>query len=596
MRNGPGTVTCGSRRPAFVAAFCAGLAATAGSAWLEGIDEVAERAVAAPRRPSALVLTESDRQLWVANERTGTVSLIDTDRLVVVDEFAVGERLTDLLGAPGPDRMLALDGGAHQLLVLSRSSGREPGLEVLHRVPVGPYPVRASSGDGGKRCFVTSLWSRRLDVFDVLPDAPPRRTRSIDLPYAPREQLLLNESRLLVAAAFGGELAVVDLERGELARGFELPIHNIRGLALSGGEGPELVIAHQSLSPYATTSRDDVFWGILLANRVLLVQMESVLSPTGEVLRHSRGLDLGDPANPAGDPDRVALTSKGELAIALAGAGRVAMGRTDWPRLDHVRVGRRPTALVASADGGRLYVANTLSDSVSVIDVATRRRLGDVALGPPAPLTESDRGEALFFDAGLSLRGWMSCHSCHTDGHANGAVVDTLGDGGFGAPKRVPSLLGVGESGPWAWNGSVAELEEQVAKSVHSTLRNASTTPDEVRALASFLRTLHPPELPLEGEEDARQRGQAVFRTSGCGRCHTPPALTSARPRDVGLVDEVGNRFFNPPSLRGVRHRSSFLHDGRARRLRDVFSVHGHPRAELSEAEIDDLVAFLSTL
>ena len=595
MRSGPSIAAFGSRRAAFVTVFCAGIAAPAGSGWLQGADELHRRAASEPRRPSALVLADSDRQLWVANERTGTISLIDTDRLVVVAESVVGERLTDLLGASGPDRMLALDGAAHQLLVLSHSSDREPRLEVIHRVPVTPYPARVSSSHGGRRCFVTSLWSRRLDVFDVPPDAAPRRAHSVDLPFAPRELLVLSESHLLVAAAFGGELAVVDLERGDVARRLELPIHNMRGLALSDG-GSELVIAHQSLSPYATTSRDDVFWGILLANRVLLVALDSVMSPTGDVARHSRGLDLGDPASPAGDPDRVAVTSKGEVAIALAGVGRVAMGRTDWPRLDHVRVGRRPTALVASADGGRLYVANTLSDSVSVVDVATRRRVRDVPLGSSAPLTEADRGEALFFDAEMSLRGWMSCHSCHTDGHANGAVVDTLGDGGFGAPKRVPSLLGVGESGPWAWNGSMAELEEQVAKSVHSTLRKADATPDEIRALASFLRTLEPPELPPEGEEDARQRGKAVFRTSGCGRCHTPPALTSARARDVGLVDEVGNRRFNPPSLRGVRHRSSFLHDGRARRLRDVFSVHGHPRAELSEAEIDDLVAFLSTL
>ena len=52
----------------------------------------------------------------------------------------------------------------------------------------------------------------------------------------------------------------------------------------------------------------------------------------------------------------------------------------------------------------------------------------------------------------------MSCHSCHPDGHTNGLLNDNLGDGNFGAPKRVLSLLGVGQTGPWAWNGGVADL------------------------------------------------------------------------------------------------------------------------------------------
>ena len=66
---------------------------------------------------------------------------------------------------------------------------------------------------------------------------------------------------------------------------------------------------------------------------------------------------------------------------------------------------------------------------------------------------------------------------------------------------------------------------------------------------------------------------------------------------DVGLADEVGNREFNPPSLRAVSRRDAFLHDGRARSLREVFAREQHPRGlELSPREIDDLVAFLGTL
>ena len=39
---------------------------------------------------------------------------------------------------------------------------------------------------------------------------------------------------------------------------------------------------------------------------------------------------------------------------------------------------------------------------------------------------------------------WYSCHSCHTDGHTTGEIGgNTLGDGHYGAPKRIMTLLGV---------------------------------------------------------------------------------------------------------------------------------------------------------
>ena len=67
---------------------------------------------------------------------------------------------------------------------------------------------------------------------------------------------------------------------------------------------------------------------------------------------------------------------------------------------------------------------------------------------------------------------------------------------------------------------------------------------------------------------------------------------------DVGLTDRDGNARFNPPTLRGVAQRDGFLHDGRARSLREVFTTHNHPGHgdPLSDAELADLLAFLNSL
>ncbi|MDA2937347.1 hypothetical protein MYX75_03675 [Acidobacteria bacterium AH-259-A15] len=551
------------------------------------------------RRPVSLVLSDGGRRLFVANRRSGSISVIETDALEVRAEIKIGKTLADLAHIPragaGEERLLVVDEEAHELLVLALSGPNSSNIEVLHRLAVSRYPVSVTVSDDGARCFVASLWSKRLDLIDLRDSSQPRSIGSLELPFAPREQVVIpSRSRLVVADSFGGHLAIVDLSRGEIERVLDLRAHNIRGLAVTA-EGSHLLVAQQSIDPSARTNRDDILWGVLMSNTLVSLRLEDVLSPTKNILHGIRTLDLGDLSAPSGDPQKVIVGASGEVMVALGGVGRVAIGRYTWPRLDHVAVARRPTDLASSPDG-RLFVANALSDSISVIDTRARKPLTEISLGPQAALAEADEGELLFYDATLSLRGWMSCHSCHSDGHTNGTVADTLGDGDYGAPKRVPSLLGVGESGPWAWNGSMPALGDQIRKSLHTTLHARGVSEEQVGALETFLRTLEPPELPPIGDKASIRKGEEIFRRYRCHLCHVPPAYTSKGARDIGLSDEAGNRRFNPPSLRGVRYRPSFFHDGRARDLRDVFYVYQHPGQEIPPSEITDLIAFLSTL
>src|SRR5439155_22565757 len=118
------------------------------------------------------------------------------------------------------------------------------------------------------------------------------------------------------------------------------------------------------------------------------------------------------------------------------------------------------------------------------------RARAEVALGPRVEPSRVGRGELLFYDARLSHDGWFSCHSCHTDGHSNGLLADTLADGSYGTPKRVLSLLGVGDTGPWAWNGGVKDLGAQVRKSVATTMQGAKLSPGQEGDLVAYLGTL----------------------------------------------------------------------------------------------------------
>jgi YVTN family beta-propeller protein len=338
---------------------------------------------------------------------------------------------------------------------------------------------------------------------------------------------------------------------------------------------------------------------MLMGNVVGSLKLSHVLDKDVDILRGSLVHPLGQPGNAAADPADVALASGGRVVVALAGVGEIGLFREDDSEFHRISVGGRPTTMVLSSDGTRVFVADELRDTVSVVDPGVRRRLAEISLGPQPELTLADRGERLFYDGRLSHDGWMSCHSCHSDGHTSGLLNDNLGDGSFGAPKRVISLLGVARTRPWAWSGEVTELEAQIRKSIETTMRGKTPADESVLALTAFLKTL-PPAPPLaemeEADRGAIDRGRRVFEVRQCARCHSPPDYTSEGAYDVGLKDELGRSKYNPPSLRGVSQRDRLFHDNRAANLDEVFSRFKHQVDELPAHELLDLLVFLKSL
>ena len=525
--------------------------------------------------------------------------MIDVDRQVVRHEFTAGRKLSSLIALSDRRTLLATDEGAHELILLER---RQDAVRVAARLAVPPYPVTVQADSNGEACFVASLWSRRLAIVDIQPAGTrgsPGLTlrKTIALPFPPRLQILAG-GRLIVADGFSGRLAVVDPDRGEVETVRELPAHNIRGLALNA-DGSRLLVSHQTLNALARTTPDDVHWGMLMGNVVGSLKLSHVLDKDVDILRGSLVHPLGQPGNAAADPADVALASGGRVVVALAGVGEIGLFREDDSEFHRISVGGRPTTMVLSSDGTRVFVADELRDTVSVVDPGVRRRLAEISLGPQPELTLADRGERLFYDGRLSHDGWMSCHSCHSDGHTSGLLNDNLGDGSFGAPKRVISLLGVARTRPWAWSGEVTELEAQIRKSIETTMRGKTPADESVLALTAFLKTL-PPAPPLaemeEADRGAIDRGRRVFEVRQCARCHSPPDYTSEGAYDVGLKDELGRSKYNPPSLRGVSQRDRLFHDNRAANLDEVFSRFKHQVDELPAHELLDLLVFLKSL
>ena len=537
------------------------------------------------RRPIASAWLVEGKLLAVANQRSGSISIVDIEKRKVLKEAPVGERLADVASLPLEGWLLAVDEKRHELLVLQWD---EDELRIAERIAVSRHPVSIAVSPAGSRCTVASLWSRTITTFGMEAaegPSPPELNKlgELALSFAPREQMYLPDSEhVLVADAFTGQMAVLDVAAQSVLPIFAKNVFRIYGMALSSDPGG-LLIAHQTahsmrMSKQAPGDAGTNDQAKVLNNFVGEYSIDGLLEG-----RLERFIGTRDPKSRSGyfpgDLREMAELAPGPLTVTVEGHHQSLEAPAGQTR---VRVRRFWDELVLSDSG--------------MPPKETR-----IKLGPPGTPTAVDRGEALFYATNLSANGWMSCNTCHPAGHTTGQLVDTLGDGSRGTHKRALTLLGCGQTGKWAWGGDVS-LHSQVLQSLQKTM-GKKTTPQKVNDITAFVQTLPPPP-PLKpasddpADKEQLTRGEAVFRSLGCVDCHDPErGYTSDATYDVGLRDEKRMTRFNPPSLRGVSQGYSFFHDGRATKLEDVFSTHGHPHGEaIPDDQLADLLRYLSSL
>lgn len=232
-------------------------------------------------------------------------------------------------------------------------------------------------------------------------------------------------------------------------------------------------------------------------------------------------------------------------------------------------------------------------------------------------------GRALFRDQELAKSG-ESCESCHVGGGGANAELGTIShprfEGDFRGPRDVPSLWGVGRTGPWGWEGRSASLESFVTGTLVDHFRGGPGAPDvagrRVAALTGYLRSLRAPRTAFDQGtlSPAARRGEDLFQgKGGCMACHGGPDLTDNQVQftDVPKVSPADTDpgaarrgplvgAFNTPQLRDLRNTAPYMHNGSLRTLRDVVGFYNTRSTvaplRLTATEVDDLVAYLEAL
>ena len=575
------------------------------------------------RSPVALALSSDGARLLTANQTAGSVSLVDTEAGKVLAEVSTGDRPAGVAISKDGKRGAVTHWYGYDLAVLDVGADS---LKVVGRVEVGPEPRGVVIGADGKSAYVAVGVANEVVRVDL--DAR-KVTGRLAVGREPRGLALSPDgSKLLVGNARSQNMSVIDTNAWKVDRTIPVENDNLRQVAV-GPDGVTGYVASMKNKGFATTSNSiDLGW--VLGQRITRVMLD------GSEAYATISLDPQGRA--ASDAHGMAVSRDGKyLAVGLGGTHEVMLFRTDLKRLPwrvnnsrdlisaellrkdgrfrRVATGGRPTELAFAPDAKTLYAANYLGDAVTVIDADSAEVVRAIPLGGPKEPGLARRGEVLFHAAERSFNQWYSCNTCHSDGHTNGLDFDTLNDGRQDlstahrrSRKKVPTLRRVTHTAPWTWHGWQTNLDDAMIESFTKSMQGKRPTADDVKALVAYLDTLEFPRNPYRASESRltpeAKRGEAVFRSSkaACNTCHGGPESSDGKVHVVGLEErDDAYQGYNPPSLKGVYDKDPYLHDGRAKTLRDALKNGHSPETvtglgELNDAELDDLVAYVKSL
>ena len=561
----------------------------------EGADEVRVvdaatgalvRAIPVGRVPKSVALTRDGKRALVANSWSDTVSVIDAASLEVTRTLKAGFEPNAAVADPAGAYVYTANRIGNDISVLEMSTGSE-----IKRLVAGRGASYLALSPDGARLYCTHVYPN------------PGRFRT------PPES----------------EITVVDTARQVVVE--RVRLHNSAGVfhaafTPDGRIGLACQLRPKNLIPLAHVEH-----GWVMGNGLAVFRDGAVFHvPIDELDRY-----FTPPYGIAVAPDASAVyvSASGSDSVTAIDLKRLAayLPRADANDLSgsaayvtaRIPVGRNPKGLALSPDGARLYVANRLDDSISVIDAATRRVVRTIDLGGPQELTTLRRGERLFYTSHFAFQGAFGCANCHLEGTIDGFPWDLEPDG-FG--KDIVdnrSLEDVAETAPYKWNGGNPDLETECGRrTAQFFYRSESYSRDELADLVAFLKSipLRPNRYRLSDGQftPAQERGKDIFdRTHRkdsspiphelqCGACHSGPFYTNQQITDVGTGKTTDRSpRFDVPHLTNVHMTAPYLHDGSAATLEEIWTVfnpkdtHGVTN-DLSKDELNDLIEYLKTL
>ena len=553
--------------------------------------------VAVGRVPRGFTLSNDGARLFVANSWDDTVSVVDTQSLRVTATWPVGAEPSSVAEDPAGKHLFVVNRISNDVAVLDARTGVEE-----KRLAAGRGASYITASPDGNRLYVTHIYPNLPGHGGGLQNRMPPES----------------------------EITVIDTLRAVVAD--RIPLHSIAGvfhvaISKDGRLGAVAELHPKNLVPLAHLEH-----GWAFADTLTLfgadVGRQPVEIPLDELERYA-ARPFGVAFSP--DKSRLYVTSGGSEIVTAIDVPRmlhaVHLRRSSFAEdlsasadyvIARVGVGHDPRGAVIAPDGQRLFVANRLDDTISVIDVRTNQLKATIPLTGPQKLSVLRYGEQTFYTARYSFQGQIGCANCHIDSTFDGLTWDLEPDG-FGRDiVENRNLEDVKGTEPYKWNGGNPNLPTECGPRTEKYFWRSETFDDLTLAdLVMYIRSLPPRpnrwRMPNHELTAAQERGKAIFErakdnfgkqipeANRCSYCHSGPKGTDQKSFDTGTkkpTDDSG--LLDTPQLTNVALVGPYLHDGSAITLEEIWTVNNpqdqHGRTnDLTKDQLNDLVEYLRT-
>jgi YVTN family beta-propeller protein len=550
--------------------------------------------VAVGHVPRGFSLSSDGALLFVTNSWDDTLSVIDTTTMAVTATWPVAGEPSSVVEDHAGKRLFVANRISNDVAVLNAETGTEE-----KRLLAGRGVSYLTLSPDGSRIFATHVY----------PNPPRVRTGS--------ENRTPPES----------EITVIDTARAVVVD--RMPLHGVAGvfhLALSGDGRLGAVAEYhpKNMIPLAHLEHGGAFEDTIT---VFGADVGGAVEVPLDELERYASQPFGVTIAP--DKSHIYVTSGGSEMVTVIDVPRLIRFIRTHPTsfvqdlsasanyvVARIPVGLNPRGLTMTPDGRRLFVANRLDDSISVIDTRSNHVTSTIKMDGPKKVSAIRHGEQTFYSARYSFQGQISCSNCHIDSTFDG-IEWNLEPDGFGRSTVDNKLLeGVKDTEPFKWTGTNPDMATECGPRTEKFFwRSENYDSATLAELTTYVRSLEPRPnrwKQANGElTPAQERGQAIFARAvdkfkkpipeynRCAFCHSGPKGTSQKIFDVGTRKPTDNTgLLKAPMLTNIALTAPYLHDGSARSLEEIWTVfnpddkHGRTN-DLTKDELNDLIEYL---
>jgi YVTN family beta-propeller protein len=308
------------------------------------------------------IAAASQRVVIVQTNAAGdNIHLIDPATNKVVGEIKGIEVNHGATAAPDGSRFYFSNEANHTLDIVDGKT-----LQVTNRIPLSGRPNNVAIDPAGRRVYVAIVSAP--GAVDVIDTASGQKVKTISTQGGVHNTFVTPDGRHVVAGSIVGKnLTVIDVKTEE-------PLWT---MSFNDGVRP---IAFER-NPDGSTKRMFVqislFHGFAVVDFAQRKEISRIVLP--DVPPEKRHLDTlqGSPSHGLGvTPDNKTLWVCSKVNSHIYG-----YSLPDLKLLGGVHVGDHPDWLTFTPDSKRVYVANAGSNSVSAVDIATRKEIARIPVG-----------------------------------------------------------------------------------------------------------------------------------------------------------------------------------------------------------------------